>query len=99
MKLTLPSLQTDLYQKTGSKNIIRHLSALKRSIQMNISKKDRFYLIIQITGIEICFTTKEAYIPDGIEYALITNILLSKQRFENGKVIIKGWAKHRLLKE
>jgi hypothetical protein len=96
MKLTLPSLHAYLYQKTGSKNIIRHLSALQRSIPLNISKEDRFYLIIEDNGIEACFTTKEAYIPDGIEYALITNILPSKQRFEDGKMIIKGWAKHPL---
>ncbi|SEA14149.1 Superfamily II DNA or RNA helicase [Arachidicoccus rhizosphaerae] len=98
MIIFLPALELTLYQKTGSKNIARQLLASKCSISLNISEENRFYLIIKENGSKICFTTKEEYIPEGIEYALLTNILPSKQRFEEGKIVIKGWAKHPFLK-
>jgi hypothetical protein len=55
--------------------------------------------VVENNGHKICLTTKEEYIPQEIEYALFTNVLPSKQRFEEGKIVIKGWAKHPLLKE
>lgn len=99
MKITLPSLESTLYQKTGSKNIIRQLLASKRSIPLNILQENRFYLVVENNENKICLTTKEDYIPEEIEYALFTNVLPRKQRFEEGKIVIKGWAKHPLLKE
>src|SRR5690606_29701309 len=72
---------------------------LRRSVVLNILEENRFYLIIEDNGNKICFTTKEEYIPKGIEYALITNILPNIQRFEEDKIIIKEWVKHPLLKE
>lgn len=99
MKITLPSLESTLYQKSGSKNIVRQLLASKRPISLNVLEENRFYLVVEDNGKKTCFTTKEDYIPDGIEYALLTNVLPSKQRFEEGKIVIKRWVKHPLLKE
>lgn len=99
MKITLPSLESTLYQKTGSKNIIKQLLASKRSIPLNVLQENRFYLLVEDNGNKICLTTKEEYIPEEIEYALFTNMLPSKKRFKEGKIVIKGWAKHPLLKE
>ncbi len=74
MKITLPSLESTLYQKTGSKNIVRQLLASKRSIPINILQENRFYSVIEDNGNKICLTIKEEYIPEGIEYALFTNV-------------------------
>lgn len=99
MKIEIPNLEKNICQKTGSKNIARQLLVVKRPLALNIIEENRFYLVIENNGNRICFTTKEEYIPEGIEYTLITNILPSKQRFEEGKIVIKGWLKHPLLKE
>src|SRR5690606_522411 len=71
----------------------------KRSLPLTRAEENRFYLLIEDKGNKICLTTKEEYIPEEIEYALFTNVLPSKQRFKDGKIVIKGWAKHPLLKE
>lgn len=99
MIITLPSLELILYQKTGSKNIVRRLIVSKRIIPLNILQENRFYIIIEDKGSKVCFTTKEKYIPKGIEYALITNILPNKKRFEDDKITIKKWVRHPLLNE
>ena len=99
MEITLPSLERLVYQKSGTQNIAKQLIVPQQTILLNIAETNRFHLIVEDNGSKICFTTKEEYIPKGIEYALITNILPSKQRFEDGKIIIKGWVKHPLLKE
>ncbi|MEC3880309.1 DEAD/DEAH box helicase [Parapedobacter sp. 10938] len=99
MKITLPFLESTLYQKSGTHNIAKQLIVSQQTILLNISETNRFYLIVENKGSKICFTTKEEYIPEGIEYALFTNVLPSKQRFEEGKIVLKGWAKHPLLKE
>lgn len=99
MKITLPSLESILHQKTGSKNIVRQLLTPKQSIPLNIQEENRFHIVIEDNGNKICLTTKEGYVPEGIEYVLLTNVLPSKQRLEEGKIVIKGWAKHPLLKE
>lgn len=98
MKITLPSLQSTLYQKTGSKNIVRQILASKRSIPLNILQENRFYLVLEDNGNKICLTITK-YISKRMEYVLITNMLPSKQRFEEEKIVIKGWAKHPLLNE
>ncbi|RIV42472.1 DEAD/DEAH box helicase [Flagellimonas pelagia] len=99
MKITLPSLKRIVYEKIKSKNIIKQLIIPEQSIEFNISEVNRFYLVIEDNERKICFTTKEKYLPRGIEYALITNILPSKQRFEDGKIVIKKWIQHPQLKE
>lgn len=99
MNITLPILQTALHRKIGSKNSVIHLLVPAQSVLLNITEENRFYLIIENNGNKICFTTKEEYIPNQIDYAIITNILPSRQRFEENKIIIKEWWNHPLLKE
>ncbi len=99
MIITFPSLESTLYQKTGSKFIIRQLLASKQSIPLNKLQENRFYLVVENNGNKICITTKEEYIPEEFEFTLFTNVLPCKQRFEEGEIVTKGWAKHPLLKE
>lgn len=67
MKITLPSLESTLYQKTGSKNIIRQLLASKQSIPLNILQENRFYLVVENNGNKIYLSTREEYIPNKIQ--------------------------------
>lgn len=99
MKIILPSLERIVYEKIKSKNIIKQLIIPEKSIEFNISEVNRFYLVIEDNERKICFTTKEKYLPRGIEYALITNILPSEQRFKEGNIEIKKWSQHPQLKE
>lgn len=99
MKITLPNLERQVYQKSKTQNIAKQLIVPKQTIPLSVSETHRFYLIVEYNELKICFTTKEEYIPQEIKYALITNVLPSQQRFEEGKIIIKRWAKHPLLKE
>lgn len=99
MKIILPSLESTLYQKTGDKNIVKQLLVPMQIIPLNIIEENRFYLLLENNGYKICLTTKEEYIPSGIKYALLTNILPSKQRIEKGEIIIKKWIKHISFKE
>ncbi|WP_348800413.1 DEAD/DEAH box helicase [Flavobacterium adhaerens] len=99
MNIVLPSIESIHYLKTGNKNTARQLIASEQLIKLNVLNENRFYLIVVYNGNRICFTTKKEYIPDGIEYALITNILPKNKGFEEGKIIIKGWVKHPLFKE
>lgn len=99
MNIKLPSLEYLLYQKSGSANLAKQLITPVNLIPFSVKEENRFYLIVENNGNDICFTTKEKYIPNGIEYALFTNVLPSNQRFEENKIIIKEWAKHPLLKE
>lgn len=73
MKITLPSLELTLNQKTGSKNIniIRELLVSKRLISLNILLENSFYLVIENNGNKICITTKEGCISNKIQYNLV----------------------------
>lgn len=99
MKISIPSLELTLHQKTGSRNIIKQLLVPKQSITLNIVEENRFYLLIEENGKKICLATKQEYIPERIEYVVFTNVLPTKQRFEEDRIVIKGWVKHPLLKE
>ncbi|MEZ4901768.1 MAG: DEAD/DEAH box helicase family protein [Spirosomataceae bacterium] len=99
MKITLPPLENIIYQKTGSQNIVKHLIAPQKIITIKILEQSRFYLIIDNDQEELCLSTKVEYIPEGVNYALLTNILPNQQRFEEDRITIKGWIRHPRLKE
>lgn len=99
MKITLPSLENTLYQKAGSQNTIKQLIAPGKTIPIKIVEQSRFYLIIDNEEDKLCLTTKVDYIPEGINYALLTTVLPNRQRLEEDKITIKGWVRHPQLKE
>ncbi|SEM27115.1 Superfamily II DNA or RNA helicase [bacterium A37T11] len=98
MEIKLPECSRLVYQRPGSQNRVFQLITLSQKLQLIILEQDRHCVIIEGKKGQICLSTKEEYIPKGIEYALLTNVLPNKQRLEEDKIIIKGWAKHPLLK-
>lgn len=64
MKITLPSLESTLHQKTGCKNIARQLLSQQQSIPLNKLEENHFYLIIEKNRNKICLSTREKYIPN-----------------------------------
>lgn len=67
MKITLSSFESTLYQKTGSKNIVRQLLVSKRSISLNTSEENRFYLMIGENRNKIFLSIREEYVPNKIQ--------------------------------
>lgn len=99
MNIVLPKLEINIYQKPGSQNVVKHFIAPEKTIALNITKQNKNYIIIDDDGDKICLTTKMEFIPNGIEFAIQTNIIPVHKRFLENRIIVKSWLKHPKLKE
>ena len=93
MTIALPKLERVVFYQPGNKNLIKQLLAPQFSVQFNIIETGKTYLVVE-DGIKLFFTNKEEYVPADQEYALITNKVPTKERFEAGEIVIKKWHKH-----
>lgn len=99
MEILLPQLERIIYHEAGSKNGIRQMIAKTISVPLNITGSDRASAVINHQGVDYYFTSKEEGFPDKKDYVLLTNIIPTKERFENNQIVIKRWLKHPHLKD
>ena len=99
MEIVLPSLENTPFQKPGSKNVVRHLVVSEKRLPLKVLEETRQYIILEDDGKKICLAAKREYVPDVIEFSLITNITPSSHRLAENKILIKGWDKHPLKRD
>lgn len=93
MKIILPILERILY-KERNQNSIKHLVEPEREIQLNILEEGKGYVVLEDEDRKCFLSNKATAIPENYDYVLLTNIIPTKARFEENKIIIKKWLKH-----
>lgn len=94
MKITLPKFQLLLSHKSGSRNEIRQLICPEKTIELEVLEQNNQFIIVNNDGNKVCLTSKKEYVPQNIDFAILTNIIPSLNKFTDNKVTLKQWIKH-----
>lgn len=98
MTITLPPVENLVYNDIESGNSIRQFIHPETTISLKVIGKGKGFLLIEDGDKKYLFTKDKNISSVGHEYALLTNVIPTEERFKNGTIVIRQWLKHPLLK-
>lgn len=97
-QFTIPELQIEYYNKSGSKNKIIQLLAVEITSTFSYVGNYRGFSVIKdnTTEIKYCFVLNKNSIPEGFDHVLLTKQKVTEAVFTSNTFEIKSWLKHPL---
>lgn len=95
IKIELPAYEKIYFKKRGSKNVVKQLIDIEKTIEGQLSKIENKFVNLTLNNELYCFTKDKNIVDTTANYILLVdNSSLNCLKEKNGDIQIKRWIKH-----